>query len=174
MKTRITSSLAVALAASAVRAAEVESRVAKTPDLVLTAASFTYMKDFDVLVSELRVRGIASRTKPEAVGTLDGAPVLGYVFPTTLKSKHVGFSATKGIVSLVVTSHPGFDNSPFWDENNDGRYDNDGLVYHTHWAESVEEVFTKFREARELYLEEFPVPGGVQPLVANFQVAVSA
>jgi len=174
MKTRITSSLAVALAASAVRAAEVESRVAKAPDLVLTEASITYMKDFDVLVSEQRVRGIASRTKPEAVGKLDGAPVFGYVFHTTLKSQDVGFSATEGMMVLVVISHPGFGDSPFWDENNDGRYDNDDLGYHTHWVESVEEALANLREARESYLEEFPVPGGVQPLVANFQVAVSA
>jgi hypothetical protein len=111
-----------------------------------------------VLVSEQRVRGIASRTKPEAVGKLDGAPVLGYVFPTTLKSQDVAFSATEGIVVLVVTSHPGFDDSPFWDENNDGRYDNDGLVYQTHWVESVEEVSRIFAKLESCTWRSFLCP----------------
>lgn len=119
--------------------AAANGQIAKTPDLILTGASVTYLKDLDSLVFEQRVQGTAGATKPKAVGKLDGATVLGYVFPTTLKSNDIGFSATDGIVALAVTSHPDFDDSPLWDENNDGIYDNDGLVYHTHWVVLVED-----------------------------------
>lgn len=116
-----------------------QNKIAKTPDLILTGASVTYLNDLDTLIFEQKVRGTAGGTKPKAIGKLDGAPVLGYVFPTTLKSTDVGFGATDGIVALAVTSHPDFDDSPLWDENNDGVYDNDGLVYHTHWVVLVED-----------------------------------
>lgn len=87
-------------------------RVRKTPDLTLKAASVTYLAEMDMLVFEQKVQGIAGRTMPRARGELNGAPVPGYVFPTTLKSQDVGFSPTEGIVALAVTSHPDFDDSP--------------------------------------------------------------
>ena len=108
--------------------------LAKTPDLVLKAASVTYRRDLDLLIFEQSVRGVAGGTKPKARGQMNGAPVVGYVFPTSLKSQDVGFSATPGIVALAVTSHPDFDDSPLWDENGDGQTGNDGLTYHTHWV----------------------------------------
>src|SRR5690606_15602560 len=67
-------------------------------------------------------------------GGMDRAPVLGYVFPTSLRSQDVGFAPTEGVVALAVTSHPDFDDTPLWDENGDGIYDNDGLAFHTHWV----------------------------------------
>ncbi len=137
MKTKLV--LFVALVLTALGAAEANGQIAKTPDLILASAGVTYLKDLDALVFEQRVQGTAGGTKPKAVGKLDGAPVLGYVFPTTLKSNDVGFGATEGIVALAVTSHPDFDDSPLWDENNDGVYDNDGLIYHTHWVVLVED-----------------------------------
>lgn len=137
MKTKIL--LFAALVLSTLGAAKANGQIAKTPDLILTGASVTYLKDLDVLVFEQQVQGTAGGTKPKALGKLDGAPVLGYVFPTTLKSNDVGFTQTDGIVALAVTSHPDFDDSPLWDENNDGVYDNDGLVYHTHWVVLVED-----------------------------------
>lgn len=33
-----------------------------------------------------------------------------------------------------MTSHPDFDDTPLWDESLDGRYGDDGGVYHVHWA----------------------------------------
>lgn len=132
--------------AYSMREARSDVRVQKTPDLVLVAASVTYLADMDMLIFEQKVQGVAGGTRPRPRGELNGAPVPGYVFPTTLKSQDVGFSPTEGIVALAVTSHPDFDDSPMWDENNDGRYDNDGLVWHTHWV-----VLTK--DAR--------VPGGL-------------
>lgn len=103
-------------------------------DLLIESASVNYMPDLDLLVFQITVAGDAGKTKPEAAGQLDGAPVLGYVFPTTLKSTDVGFSDTEGIVALAVTSHPDFDDTPLWDENNDSDYANDGVVWHTHWV----------------------------------------
>jgi hypothetical protein len=106
----------------------------KGPDFDLTAASVTHLADLDLLVFEQRVAGAAGGTTPAPKGHLDGAPVLGYVFPTTLPSTAIGFGAADGIVALAVTSHPDFDDTPLWDENGDGNYGNDGVRWHTHWV----------------------------------------
>ncbi len=106
----------------------------KDSDFKVKKAVGRYDAALDTLVLEITVNGLAGRTQPKPAGKLDGAPVLGYVFPTTLKSTDVGFSATEGIVALALTSHPDFDDSPIWDENGDGVYDNDGLVWHPHWV----------------------------------------
>ncbi len=105
-----------------------------TTDFKIQSVSVTAEKDLGVLVWEIKVDGKAGNTVPTAVGQLDGAPVLGYVFPTTLKSTDVGFSETEGIVALALTSHPDFDDTPLWDENNDTVYDNDGVIWHPHWV----------------------------------------
>ncbi|HEX6179102.1 MAG TPA: hypothetical protein VF057_12135, partial [Thermoanaerobaculia bacterium] len=126
-------------------------------DLLVTAAGVRRDAALDVLVFEMSVKGTAGGTRPSPRGQLDGAPVLGYVFPTTLASKDVGFGATEGIVALAVTSHPDFDDSPLWDENGDGRYDNDGLTWHTHWV-----VLTKDeRAAAGLSVKQFRKADGV-------------
>ncbi len=113
--------------------------IAMSPSLDLTAASVTYLEDLDVLVFEQSVAGQAGTTVPAARGGLDGAPVLGHVFPTTLAAPDVGFSATEGVVALAVTAHPDFDDTPLWDENNDRDYANDGVVWHTHWVVLVKD-----------------------------------
>jgi hypothetical protein len=110
-----------------------------SPDLALTAASVRYLGDLDLLVFEATVKGAAGGTVPAARGGLDGAPVLGYAYPTTLKAEDVGFSPTEGIVALAATAHPDFDDSPLWDENLDRKYDNDGVVFHTHWVVLVKD-----------------------------------
>lgn len=103
-------------------------------DLQIREASVTYLESLDLLVFEQRLEGEAGGTLPQARGALDGAPVLGYVFPTTLSSTDVGFRQEPGIVALAVTSHPDFDDTPLWDENNDRDFANDGAVFHTHWV----------------------------------------
>jgi hypothetical protein len=113
---------------------EMITPVADTPDLHITGASVRYNEDLDLVVFEMSVEGLVGRIVPQAKGKLDGAPVLGYVFPTTLKPKDVGFNETEGILALAVTSHPDFDDTPLWDENNDGDYSNDGVIWHTHWV----------------------------------------
>ncbi|HYO80277.1 MAG TPA: hypothetical protein VES20_02665 [Bryobacteraceae bacterium] len=133
--------LAFLLAGSAEAAPEgARSYVKKTPDLALKAASVEYRSDLDLLVFEQKVEGSAGGTLPRPRGELDGAPVLGYVFPTTLKSEDVGFSPAEGVVALAVTSHPDFDDSPLWDENGDGDTRNDGLTWHTHWVVLVKDT----------------------------------
>lgn len=107
---------------------------AANPNLDLESASVQYRDDLDLLVFEVEVAGTAGATVPEARGEMDGAPVLGYVFPTTLEPADVGFRAGDGTVALAVTAHPDFDDTPLWDENGNRRYDDDGVVFHTHWA----------------------------------------
>lgn len=136
---KIPSLIAVLLLAARGAAAAPEVPGTGSPDLALTAASVRYLADLDLLVFEATVKGTAGGTAPAARGQLDGAPVLGYVFPTTLRAEDVGFSPTEGIVALAATAHPDFDDSPLWDENRDRKYDNDGVVFHTHWVVLVKD-----------------------------------
>ncbi|MFG6099646.1 hypothetical protein SPB21_30670 [Leptothoe sp. ISB3NOV94-8A] len=106
----------------------------KNPALEIQLAQVKYLDDLDLLVFEQQVNGMVGATLPQAAGQLDGAPVLGYVFPTTLAPEDVGFNATDGIVALAVTSHPDFDDTPLWDENNDRNFANDGVIWHSHWV----------------------------------------
>lgn len=103
-------------------------------DLKITAVSITHLQDISSTIWEIKVKGKAGKTTPEPAGQLNGAPVLGYVFPTTLKPTDVGFNSTEGIVALALTSHPDFDDTPLWDENYDNTYDNDGIIWHPHWV----------------------------------------
>lgn len=106
----------------------------KNDDFTITEVRVTNKLDLGITVWEIDVQGTAGKTTPKKIGQLDGAPVLGYVFPTSLKSNDVGFGETDGIVALALTSHPDFDDTPLWDENNDRIFDNDGLVWHPHWV----------------------------------------
>lgn len=108
--------------------------IAPSPALTVRSASVRYLPEQALLVFEQRLDGTAGSTVPQPVGHLDGAPVLGYVFPTTLKPGDVGFGDIEGIVALAITSHPDFDDTPLWDENNDRDYANDGVVWHSHWV----------------------------------------
>lgn len=108
--------------------------LAATPDLEITATRARHLDALDLVVFEIDVAGTAGATVPKPRGQMDGAPVLGYVFPTTLDPQAVGFGPVEGTLALVATSHPDFDDTPLWDESGDGRYDNDGAIYHTHWV----------------------------------------
>lgn len=144
MMTRRTTPFAIGLAALlAVTASRADAQQAsgyKNADFDLTAASVTHVSDLDLLVFEQQVAGAAGGTTPRARGTLDGAPVLGYVFPTTLPPAAAGFGGGDGLLALAVTSHPDFDDTPLWDENGDGDFGNDGLAWHTHWVVLVEDT----------------------------------
>lgn len=97
-------------------------------------ASAAYNDDYEQVVMTINVSGNAGATTPTPAGQLDGAPVLGYVFPTTLTANDVGFGNAEGIVAMALTSHPDFDDTPLWDENNDSNYANDGVEWHSHWV----------------------------------------
>jgi len=119
------------------------ARYGESADFQIKSAQVVHNKKFGTLEFEITVAGKAGGTKPVPVGKLDMAPVLGYVFPTTLKAEDVGFSATEGIVALALTSHPDFDDSPLWDENMDGNFENDGIVWHPHWVVLVKDSRVK-------------------------------
>jgi hypothetical protein len=106
----------------------------ETKDFDVVSAEVIHNKKFGTLEFEIKVAGNAGKTTPKPAGQLDGAPVLGYVFVTTLSAEDVGFSATEGIVALALTSHPDFDDTPLWDESGDGNYNNDGVIWHPHWV----------------------------------------
>ena len=106
----------------------------KNDNFKINKVSVTHKPDLGITIWEITVDGSAGKTTPTKVGQLDGAPVLGYVFPTTLIPTDVGFNETEGIVALALTSHPDFDDTPLWDENSDTIFDNDGIVWHPHWV----------------------------------------
>lgn len=117
----------------------------------IKSAAVRHNKDLGVTVWEIKVDGLAGNTTPKPAGQLNKAPILAYVFPTTLKPTDVGFHQTEGIVALALTSHPDFDDSPLWDENADGKFDNDGIVWHPHWVILIEDK----RVAGGLAVKEF-------------------
>lgn len=87
---------------------------------------------------EMTVRGEAGAERPAATGQLPGAPVLAYVWPTSLDASAAGFAPGAGILALAVTAHPDFDDTPLFDENGDGDPANDGADWHSHWVVLVE------------------------------------
>lgn len=104
------------------------------PAFAIEGMGVHYAAELDALVFEMSVEGRAGSVKPVPAGQVHGAPVLGYVFPTTLASTDVGFDAVEGTVALALTSHPDFDDTPLWDEDGNAAYDDDGAVYHAHWV----------------------------------------
>ncbi|OAV45814.1 hypothetical protein A3850_005810 [Lewinella sp. 4G2] len=108
-------------------------------DFNINATDVRFDDQLQQLIFTITVDGNAGGTVPMPVGSLDGAPVLGYVVPTTLRAEDVGFAPTEGIVAMALTSHPDFDDTPLWDENTDKDYANDGVVWHPHWVILVED-----------------------------------
>lgn len=90
--------------------------------------------DGNIAVFRMAVSGMAGAAKPSPSGKLAGAQVFSYVWPTTIDTAEVGFDADTGILALAVTAHPDFDDTPLFDENGDGKLDNDGALWHSHWV----------------------------------------
>lgn len=90
--------------------------------------------DGNVATFHMAVSGKAGSSKPAATGKLAGSEVFSYVWPTSIDAYEVGFEHGAGILAMVVTAHPDFDDTPLYDENGDGRRDNDGNLWHSHWA----------------------------------------
>lgn len=112
---------------------------------VASPADASKVASFDILSAEvtrsdstltfrMTTAGIAGADTPTPVGTLAGAPVHAYVWPTSLDPAAVGFEPASGILALAATSHPDFDDTPLYDENGDGDLANDGLAWHSHWV----------------------------------------
>lgn len=118
---------------------------------IATAAGSGEPADFDIVETRLStdgrnvvfamtVRGTAGATRPSVTGALAGADVYSYVWPTSLDPVVVGFAPAAGILAFAVTIHPDFDDTPLFDENNDGDPSNDGVVWHSHWVVLVEDA----------------------------------
>ena len=126
--------MAAALFSVSTAAAEPVTPTSGGAALKISDQAVRYNEALDVLVFEVTAEGRAGAITPEAAGQLDGAPVLGYVFPTTLSPEVVGFGDVEGILALAATSHPDFDDTPLFDERGDGVYNNDGAIWHAHWV----------------------------------------
>lgn len=85
-------------------------------------------------IFRMAVSGKAGATRPTKTGKLAGSSVFSYVWPTSLDPSVVGFEPKAGILAFAVTSHPDFDDTPLFDENNDGNPANDGNLWHSHWV----------------------------------------
>ncbi|SLN64075.1 hypothetical protein [Oceanibacterium hippocampi] len=85
-------------------------------------------------VFHMAVSGKAGSSTPAPSGKLAGSEVFSYVWPTTIDAAEVGFEKGAGILSFAVTAHPDFDDTPLFDENGDGKLDNDGDLWHSHWV----------------------------------------
>jgi len=112
---------------------------------VKSPADKTKTASFDILAAHAHRKGrtvtfhMTSNGKagadiPKPIGQLGGASVYGYVWPTSLDPSVVGFEGKTGILALAATSHPDFDDTPLYDENNDGNLTNDGALWHSHWV----------------------------------------
>ncbi|MEZ5492082.1 MAG: hypothetical protein R3F50_17490 [Gammaproteobacteria bacterium] len=86
------------------------------------------------LTFTMEVSKKAGKSKPTPTGKLEGSNVFSYVWPTKIDSSTVGFDEGQGILSMAITSHPDFDDTPLFDENADGDLGNDGTVWHSHWV----------------------------------------
>lgn len=91
-------------------------------------------RDGRLVTFHMTTNGAAGSEQPNPAGALGGAPVYSYVWPTSLDPSTVGFEGESGILALAATSHPDFDDTPLFDENNDGDAANDGLLWHSHWV----------------------------------------
>ena len=136
---------------------------------VLSEAESTKLAAFDILAAHahrdgrlvtfhMTTKGAAGAERPEPVGALGGAPVLSYVWPTSLDPAPVGFEGGTGILALAATSHPDFDDTPLFDENSDGDPANDGLQWHSHWV-----VLTPTEACGEGALGVRDIPEGATP-----------
>ena len=105
---------------------------AKTASFDILSAKVT--RSGDTLTFRMTTSGAAGAEVPAKTGTLAGAGVFAYVWPTSLDPATVGFEGGTGILALAATSHPDFDDTPLYDEDGDGDFANDGAQWHTHWV----------------------------------------
>lgn len=109
------------------------------PSFDVVGADARYSSATDSFILSMNVGGTIGVIEPVPTGQVDGAGVLGYVFPTTIPPSAVGFQGIMGTTALAVTSHPDFDDTPLWDETRDADYGNDGGRYHVHWVVLVDD-----------------------------------
>jgi len=152
--------LALALAVSALPAVagEITSPAdpARLAAVDILAARVTI--DGRTAVFQMTLSGTAGATDLAPAGALAGAPVHAYVWPTSLDPAAVGFEPATGILALVATAHPDFDDTPLYDEDADGSLVNDGWKWHSHWV-----VLTPSPDCGEGALAVRDIPAGATP-----------
>jgi len=116
---------------------ESDTKPGTPPPFDITSAQAT--TDGRLASFAMEVAGEAGSIRPERVGQLAGAKVTAYVWPTDMDPSVVGFDKASGILSLVITAHPDFDDTPLFDENGDGDPANDGADWHSHWVVLVKD-----------------------------------
>lgn len=132
-KTAITTFLACAVTSAALaHPVTSETDPEATPAFDITVAEAH--TDGRLLTFAMEVAGVAGSVKPTPIGQLTGAKVESYVWPTELDPSTVGFEAGSGILALAITAHPDFDDTPLFDEDQDGDPANDGADWHSHWV----------------------------------------
>ena len=119
---------------------EIVSEVDASKPAAFDIVSAGATTDGRLLTFMMEVAGQAGSVKPVAIGQLAGAKVESYVWPTSLDPAVVGFDAGSGILSLAITAHPDFDDTPLYDEDRDGDPANDGAEWHSHWVVLVEDT----------------------------------
>ncbi|KGJ05353.1 hypothetical protein SAMN04487972_10659 [Paracoccus halophilus] len=165
---RLTVSLA-ALALGAGAALADENHAIDQENAVKSAADQAITASFDILAAHatrngqtvtfrMTTNGVAGADTPEPAGQLGGAPVLSYVWPTSLDPSAVGFEGKTGILAFAATSHPDFDDTPLFDEDADGDPANDGTKWHSHWV-----VLTPTEACGEGALGVRDIPEGETP-----------
>lgn len=140
MKPLLAITLAAGLLAQPAAAHEITSPVDddKPAAFDITRAGAT--TDGRLTTFAMELAGTAGSIKPKAIGQLAGAKVESYVWPTSLDPSVVGFDRESGILSLAITAHPDFDDTPLFDEDQDGDPTNDGADWHSHWVVLVEDT----------------------------------
>lgn len=165
-RTLLTTACAMALTGGAFAD---ESHAIHQDGAIASAADASKVAAFDILAAHahrdgrlvtfhMTTNGVAGAEQPDPIGSLGGAPVLSYVWPTSLDPATVGFEGGTGILALAATSHPDFDDTPLFDENNDGNPANDGLLWHSHWV-----VLTPTEACGDGALGVRDIPDGTTP-----------
>lgn len=108
-----------------------------TPAFDITKAEAS--TDGRLTTFEMEVAGVVGSVKPVAIGQLTGSKVESYVWPTDMDPSKVGFDEGSGILALAITAHPDFDDTPLFDEDQDGDPNNDGADWHSHWIVLTED-----------------------------------
>lgn len=72
-----------------------------SPALDIQSVQVPYLEDLDLLVFEQQLSDVVGSTLPQAAGQMDGAPVLGYVFP--MLGVYEVYSVASGELSLPYT-----------------------------------------------------------------------
>lgn len=146
MKTlTLTSSVLILLSSIAVASGAHEMHAINQDGAVRSDADPSKVAAFDIRAAHVHrtgrtvtfhmtTNGKAGSKIPTPLGSLGGASVLSYVWPTSLDPSSVGFEEKTGILALAATSHPDFDDTPLYDEDGDGNPANDGSKWHSHWV----------------------------------------